>query len=163
MIVRPKHIAVLGAAALLAACAETASQDQRSQFNVPVAAPPATRAIESEIQRFTIYFTSNSTRLPGDAQAVLDDVAAKYRGTTSRSVLIIGHADRAGAESYNMRLSQRRAETVRNALVQRGVARDAIRIQAVGEGQQLVATADGQHEPRNRAATITVQSGTPGV
>jgi outer membrane protein OmpA-like peptidoglycan-associated protein len=69
-------------------------------------------------------------------------------------VLVEGHADRSGPESYNLALSQRRAEAVAAALRARGVPGDAMSLQAFGETRPRVPTADGVREPQNRRVEI---------
>jgi OmpA family len=53
------------------------------------------------------------------------------------NLLIVGHADVRGSKKYNMALSERRAELVKNYLVSKGVPADCIEIRAVGKDQQL--------------------------
>ncbi len=78
------------------------------------------------------------------------------RGGVSR-IAVTGHADRSGADAYNMALSQRRANAVRDALVRAGVPANRITTTARGESQPLVPTADGVREPQNRRAEIVSQ------
>jgi outer membrane protein OmpA-like peptidoglycan-associated protein len=54
----------------------------------------------------------------------------KYNHT---AIQVEGHTDQVGSEAYNQKLSEQRAEAVRNALVQRGI--DPIRIRSVGYGE----------------------------
>jgi outer membrane protein OmpA-like peptidoglycan-associated protein len=65
-----------------------------------------------------------------------------------------GHADRSGPTNYNQRLSERRAEAVKSALVREGVPGNIIQTSGRGENENLVATADGVREPRNRRVEI---------
>ena len=71
-------------------------------------------------------------------KAELDDVAAKL-GRLERldQVRIIGHTDYLGSDSYNMRLSQQRAETVRNYLISRGVPANVLYAYGAGETQPV--------------------------
>ena len=67
------------------------------------------------------------------------------------------HADRSGPENYNMALSLRRANAVKDALVREGVPATAISVVGKGETQPLVPTADGVREPQNRRVEIVIQ------
>jgi OmpA-OmpF porin, OOP family len=67
----------------------------------------------------------------------LDSAAARLRGVELRSVRVIGHADPLGSAAYNLRLSQRRAETVKALLVQRGVPAERIAAEGRGKAQLL--------------------------
>lgn len=68
----------------------------------------------------------------------LDAAAARLKGVELRSVRVIGHTDPTGGAAYNLRLSQRRAETVKALLVQRGVPAERITVEGRGKEQLLV-------------------------
>lgn len=88
-----------------------------------------------------IFFDFDSSILKSGAYseiARVSNVLNQYPKTTIR---VEGHTDSTGSESYNMTLSEKRAEAVKNALVQRGV--DPLRIQAIGFGEsQPVSSSD---------------------
>ena len=67
-----------------------------------------------------------------------------------------GHTDKSGPDNYNMALSLRRANTVKDSLVRNGVPATAISVVGVGESQPLVQTADGVREPQNRRVEIVI-------
>ena len=69
--------------------------------------------------------------------------------------MIAGHADRSGPEAYNQALSERRADNVAQALGQRGIPdQQRCAVEAYGESQPRVPTADGVREPQNRRVEI---------
>ena len=72
------------------------------------------------------------------------------------AVAVVGHADRSGSDGYNIRLSERRAKAVADALVGMGIAQDKLTVDWKGEAQPAVPTPDGVKEPLNRRATINV-------
>ena len=72
------------------------------------------------------------------------------------SVVVTGHTDRSGSDAYNMRLSERRAKAVADALVGLGVGQDKLSVDWKGESQPAVPTPDGVKEPLNRRATIGI-------
>ena len=78
-------------------------------------------------------FDVNSTSIRPGLYAELDRVAQVLSSYPQTTILIAGHTDSTGSESYNQQLSERRAQSVKNALVQRGI--EAGRIQAVGYGE----------------------------
>ena len=80
---------------------------------------------------FTFDVNSSSIR-PG-LYSELDRVAQVLSAYPQTTILIAGHTDSTGSDAYNQQLSERRAQSVKNALVQRGIA--AGRIQAVGYGE----------------------------
>ena len=105
---------------------------------------------------FYIPFASGSARLDARAFGIIDNAAEAIRALDVRQLEVAGFADRVGSSASNMRLSRRRAEAVKAALVARGVAASAIRVQAFGEDRPLVETGDGVDEPQNRFVTITL-------
>ena len=71
---------------------------------------------------------------------------------------VSGHADRSGSEEYNLRLSLRRAEAVRNVILAQGVPSTLIHVEAHGEKRLLVETDDGKREPQNRFVLVNWRS-----
>ena len=70
---------------------------------------------------------------------------------------MIGHTDSSGDEEFNMALSRRRAESVRDLLVAAGFTPAVIRTTFHGEGNPLIQTADNVHEPINRRVEVIVR------
>lgn len=103
---------------------------------------------------YLVFFAWDRADLTPTAMQVLDGVAKAVLAGRPQRVLVDGHADRSGPESYNLTLSQRRADAVAAALRDRGVPGDSMMIQAFGETQPRVPTADGVREPQNRRVEI---------
>jgi len=103
-------------------------------------APPVTLAS-------LFYPTAYPTRrhpkigLVGSERETLAKIAETFKNheeySGNSNLVIVGHADVRGSNRYNMRLSQRRAELVKNYLVSQGVPADRIEIQALGKSKQL--------------------------
>src|SRR5262249_25708166 len=85
-------------------------------------------------------------------------VAGVIHRDDSARIDLVGKADRVGTDAYNMKLSERRANTVHDALVADGVSTDRIGVRWVGEREPPVPTADGVYEPRNRVVTMTTSA-----
>jgi outer membrane protein OmpA-like peptidoglycan-associated protein len=123
----------------------------------PAAAPapaPAPMVAPREMVEFRILFQFDSAVLtPANKRAVVAAAArAKIAGVDK--ILVIGHADRSGNAAHNLALSDRRAETVRRALIAAGVRASQINVESYGESQPAVATADGVKAVLNRRVTI---------
>lgn len=86
-----------------------------------VPAKPAAAAAAQEGQP-RVYFEVDSDALPGDALAVLNQVADAARGKPGTTVLISGFHDATGNPEHNADLAKRRALAVRHALEANGVA-----------------------------------------
>ena len=102
-------------------------------------------------------FQSGSAALTPDAEKVLEALGrALNSAELSRyRFRIEGHTDTAGEAPVNLALSERRAATVREFLVNRhGVAASRLDSVGLGETQLLVQTPDATPEPRNRRVQI---------
>ena len=94
--------------------------------------------------------------LTPEAQTVVMEAAGYATSGNATSVTVVGHADRSGSVPYNLRLSERRAKTVADALVGLGVQQGTLKVDWKGESQPAVPTPDGVKEPLNRRATIDI-------
>lgn len=103
---------------------------------------------------FLVFFDWNKSGLSQGATQVLDTVAAEILKRNEKQIIVVGHADRSGSDAYNMKISMKRAEATRQALIDRGVPAERIRTEASGERKPLVDTPDGIREPANRRAEI---------
>jgi outer membrane protein OmpA-like peptidoglycan-associated protein len=91
----------------------------------PVQPPSISKAAER------LDFETGSATITAGSAAFLDDLAGELKAAPG-NLEIIGHTDSRGNEATNLALSKRRAEAVRQALLERGVAAD--RITATGKG-----------------------------
>ena len=82
-----------------------------------------------------VLFEYGQAALRIEALANLDQLVSFIEDYPQRTVSIEGHTDSRGSESFNLKLSQARADSVRGALIERGVT--AGRIQAVGLGEEF--------------------------
>ena len=83
--------------------------------------------------------------------------AADYsKSGNATKILVVGHTDTSGSVKYNIRLSERRAKAVADALVGAGVQQTALSVDWKGKSEPAVQTGDGVKEPLNRRATIDI-------
>lgn len=80
-----------------------------------------------------ILFDVDSDQLRAAAETNLDDLARSLKEYDGTRVLVVGHTDATGSESYNQALSERRASSARIRLLRDGLAAD--RVEAVGKGE----------------------------
>lgn len=118
------------------------------------AGPPFSR--QTGPRSFTLLFGFDSAEIDLFGRTQIDDVVDTYEDGSPLTIVIHGHADRAGPDPYNVNLSRRRAEAVRKLLLERGVPVQLISSQAFGEGSPRVKTANGVREPKNRRVDITI-------
>jgi hypothetical protein len=126
-----------------------------------LAAAVATAAAAQEAPDHTVYFDFDSAALDAEARETVARAAEDYRATGSADLFVEGHTDTVGTQSYNLDLSRRRAETVRDALMAQGVPPDAIETAAVGQNDLAVPTADGVRLRENRRVTINFERPRP--
>jgi hypothetical protein len=108
-----------------------------------------------------VFFDWDSTRLNQQSNQVIGQAAAAFKSRNGTGITTTGHTDTSGGDAYNMALSLRRANTVKDALVQNGVPAGAINAVGVGKAGLLVPTPDGVREPQNRRVEIVVTA--PGM
>jgi outer membrane protein OmpA-like peptidoglycan-associated protein len=101
-----------------------------------------------------VLFEYNQAELRSTARQRLRAVAAALRTQPDAQIVIEGHTDARGSDDYNEQLSQRRAEAVRQFLVQEGV--EMSRLRAVGRGEELPIASNDTEEGRanNRRVEI---------
>ena len=110
-----------------------------------------------------ILFDFDKSNLRPAAEPTLAQVAGLIRKTTKPSVVIEGHTDSKGSQSYNLKLSDRRAASVKTWLVAHGVASGAIRTQGLGASKPIAPNnkPDGADDPegrqKNRRVEITIK------
>ena len=103
----------------------------------------------------TVYFGFDSSELDGEAQATLDRQAAFLNVNPTMVVIIEGHADERGTREYNLALGDRRAVSVRDYLLAKGL--NAARIRTVSYGKErpsVVGSNEDSWAKNRRAATV---------
>lgn len=118
-------------------------------------APPA--PVPATPPSFMVFFDWDSSALSQASLNVVRQAAAAFKSKGSARIRATGHTDTSGPEAYNMALSLRRANAVKNALVREGVPAAAITVIGRGEQGLLVQTGDGVREPQNRRVEIVVE------
>ncbi len=108
-----------------------------------------------EDAKYLVFFDFDSSRVDQGGNSVIDSVATEIAKQNISSVNVIGHADTSGSKKYNQRLSMKRANAVREALIARGVNANLLMVDSRGEDELMVPTADDVREPANRRAEIT--------
>jgi len=101
----------------------------------PPQAAPATRTIELSADTL---FAFDKAVLKPEGLAELDRFLQELQGASFSSILVVGHTDPFGTEAHNLQLSKRRADTVMDYLVSRGVPADRLRTEGLGESQLKV-------------------------
>ncbi|WGL17751.1 OmpA family protein [Microbulbifer bruguierae] len=101
-----------------------------------------------------IQFEFNSAKLTVPAQRSLDLVVQSLRSQPNTMVEVAGHTDSQGNDSYNLRLSGQRAESVRRYLVENGVNTTRISARGYGETQPVASNATEAGRAQNRRVEL---------
>ncbi len=101
-----------------------------------------------------VLFATGETHLQAGARVGLDDVVELMASEPDKRIRIEGHTDSTGSTSANMRISRLRAESVRDALVEKGISSE--RIQAVGMGPDFPIASNETTEGRSQNRRVDV-------
>ncbi len=105
-----------------------------------------------------VNFQTNSANLSGGADEVLNEQAATLVANEKVTIEVAGHTDSDGEASYNQGLSQRRAETVRDYLIAKGVAADRIIARGYGESEPIADNAYKAGKAANRRVELRIRN-----
>ena len=123
----------------------------------PMALPEPAEPMTPDEAMYLVFFDFDESVIGPGGQNILDTVAAEVQSRNLNAVSIVGHTDSSGPKTYNNKLAMRRANAVRDTLIERGIDPTLIRVEGRGEDELLVQTADGVREPANRRAQITFE------
>ena len=123
--------------------------------SAPAAPPPPAPAVAPP--SFMVFFDWDRSNLSQQALNTIKQASDAFKAKGNARITATGHTDTSGPEAYNMALSLRRANAVKDALVRNGVPAAAITVIGKGETGLLVQTADGVREPQNRRVEIVIQ------
>ncbi len=132
----------------------TIAELERAAMTMSMAPPPADRPRPVDRMTFDIFFDFDSDKLTGPAQSNIGLIAIVIKEFTKPIVSVIGNADQVGETEYNLKLSQRRAATVAEALRASGV--EPYGIFAFGDLVPQLHTLSRARERMNRVVVISV-------
>lgn len=110
-----------------------------------------------KIDLYGIYFDFAQATLRGESQPALEQILAFHRANPQVKLLIEGHTDSVGSDSYNRDLSQRRAKAVVDALVRMGAQQAQFSAQGLGASQPVADNGTETGRAKNRRVTVKTQ------
>lgn len=134
------HVITLTGVVVVAGCATATSKPEKEA--APAAEPPTEVVTKEVVLDARTLFAFDSAELTSEGRATLDDLVRDAGGDAAGQVTVTGHTDRIGPEEYNMGLSERRASSVADYMVQRGVPAGRITTVARGESEPVVQCED---------------------
>lgn len=118
---------------------------------------PAIAALPPEPYRARLYFIFDTSTFTAESEIAAQKIFDEIKTRQIAEAIVIGHTDTMGSEQYNIGLSERRAERVRQELIRRGISENIITTKGMGESELLIETADEVAEARNRRVEIDVR------
>lgn len=112
--------------------------------------PHAKEVLQS---RYTVYFQWGQHSITPEAQLVIDEVVAHVEPLTQYEIVLNGHADASGNAKHNLKLSQKRADAVKERLVAGGVKDEQIKTYAFGESDPEVKS-QGKEEGNRKVVIL---------
>lgn len=103
-----------------------------------------------------LLFDFDSDVVKGNAQTNLGNLATSLESYPNTEVLIVGHTDATGSDTYNLGLSQRRAAAARAFLVSRGVPTERIRTEGRGETEPVASNETAAGQAQNRRVEVAI-------
>lgn len=108
-----------------------------------------------------IEYDYDKATLRPASKKILDDLTDFLNLNNNLSIEISSHTDERGSDKYNLRLSQERAKSVVDYLIEKGIAPDRLLAQGYGETRQLVlkAKTEEEHQKNRRTAFRPIKEG----
>jgi OOP family OmpA-OmpF porin len=112
--------------------------------------------VEAVIELEGVHFDFDKATLKPEAKAILDEAAALLNKHERVVVEVAGHTDSMGPDEYNQGLSERRANSVRDYLVEQGVRASRLSAKGYGEGMPVASNDTKEGRAENRRVELVV-------
>jgi OOP family OmpA-OmpF porin len=139
-------------------CPDTPRGEKVDENGCPLAKPKAPPLFEAEKKTLVlegVNFESDKATLLPESLVILDSVAASLTDWPEVRVEIGGHTDSTNTDAHNMALSDRRAEAVREYLIQKGIDASRLRAKGYGEKSHITENKTQQGRAKNRRVELT--------
>ncbi|MFD0862096.1 OmpA family protein [Sungkyunkwania multivorans] len=103
-----------------------------------------------------VYFATNKANVNSSSSETLDKMAGIFKDYPKTNIIVEGHTDNTGDDTYNLDLSQRRAQSVVNYLASKGVDRSRFTIAWYGEGQPKYDNSTVSGRAKNRRVELGI-------
>lgn len=122
----------------------------------PAPPPKPVPVIEEVSLSADAHFAVDSAELKPDGIEQIRQLAARAKNVEDLGIEVNGHADSTGPEEYNLRLSQQRARSVKEVLVEQGIDPAVIRTNGYGETVPIASNTTPEGRAKNRRVDVTV-------
>ncbi|MBQ0736199.1 OmpA family protein [Aquimarina celericrescens] len=103
-----------------------------------------------------VYFATNKSNINAKSQANLNKLAGIFKEYPDTNIIVEGHTDSTGDDSYNMTLSQKRANAVTEYLVSQGISRSRLTTYAHGETLPKYDNSTAEGRAKNRRVELGI-------
>jgi peptidoglycan-associated lipoprotein len=151
-------VAVIAMSLVATGCEEDPPPEEPVQPDVQTEPepPPEPEPVVDTYNAEAIYFAFDDYSLGGDAKAALSNLAEYLKTNPSAFVQIEGHCDERGTNEYNLALGDRRANSVRDHLIDLGVTPDRLSTISYGEEKPAMDGSNEQAWSQNRRAEFVI-------
>jgi outer membrane protein OmpA-like peptidoglycan-associated protein len=104
-----------------------------------------------------LYFDYDSDKILPASYAEIERLMLFLKQNKNIKIKIVGHTDNQGSHAYNLDLSRRRAETLMNALIRKGIAADRLTAEGKGSTQPITTNDTEEGRAKNRRVEILIQ------
>ncbi len=123
----------------------------------PPPPPPPPAPTRKKIVLRGVNFDFDKANIRADAVPILEQACRTLKEEPNVDVELQGYTDSVGSEQYNMRLSQRRADAVRNWLVQCGIPASRLTARGFGESNPVASNATAEGRAQNRRTELVTE------
>ena len=134
---------------------ETMSADDAKQANKMAQSKIDEQVEEIEVKD-RVFFAYDSAKLSKEAKRILDVQAEWLNSDNSIQITIEGHCDERGTREYNIALGEKRANSARNYLVKKGVAKSRIKTVSYGKEKPAFFGSNPEIMAKNRRAVTVI-------
>jgi OOP family OmpA-OmpF porin len=122
----------------------------------PAPAPAPRPAAQKVTYAADTFFDFDKYVIKPEGKAKLDDLVAKTKGINLEVIIAVGHTDNIGTFEYNQKLSERRANAVKEYLVSKGIEKNRIYTEGKSFKQPIASNATAEGRAKNRRTEIEV-------
>ena len=126
-----------------------------TQDSIIVALQPMTTG--SSVRLDNLYFDYDSDVILSTSYAEIDRLAKFLKKNLKVNIEIVGHTDNQGKADYNMKLSERRANALMNALIKKGIDPKRLSAKGMGSSQPVDTSNTPEGHAKNRRVEIIVK------
>jgi OOP family OmpA-OmpF porin len=122
----------------------------------PKATPAPAQVISKVTYSADALFDFDKSVIKPAGKATLDDLIAKVSKVKLEVIIVVGHTDSVGSDSYNIKLGQRRADAVKAYLISKGVEKNRVFTESKGEKQPVADNKTKEGRAKNRRVELEV-------